>query len=67
MPAKKSPWFNARTEPPVNGKDDALYEHRCVVTFGRGSPTKVPKSWLTNGVVCVCCQWRGLLRESDDA
>jgi len=28
MPAKRSPWFNARAEPPVNGGADAMYEAR---------------------------------------
>ena len=62
---KRSPWFNARTQPPVNGGPDALYEHLCkdpLGGFGRATrePAEQIKMW---GQYCPRCQWRGLLRE----
>lgn len=62
MPTKRrSPWFNARRDPPVNGGDDAMYEHRCpiadngLITLQRREDIKC--------CCCNLCQWRGLLRK----
>ncbi len=65
---RRSPWFNARTQPPVNGGDDALYEHRCSAA-SHGTDWRRPVLIKKGAVVhatCPRCQWRGLLRESDD-
>ena len=65
---KRSPWFNARTQPPVNGGEDAMYEHRC-----RGPRHEYWREVRQTRVrwirywACDRCQWRGLLLESDDA
>lgn len=62
---KRSPWFNARTDPPVNGGDDAVYEWRCSMTgfdLRRAFQADI-KNW---GSHCPFCQWRGLLREDGD-
>ena len=66
MPAKKSPWFNARTEPPVNGGPWALYERMCPNGNMSSKIELVGKRNLTTAA-CSKCQLRGLLRESDDA
>lgn len=59
MPAKRSPWFNARAEPPVNGGDKSVYEWRC----GPSTTTlSAQKGWLVLHS-CLACQWRGLLRD----
>jgi len=66
---RRSPWFNARTDPPVNGGDDAVYEQRCT----RAKPPHLQMKekemtsvyWLVR-FSCHGCEWRGLLRESDD-
>ena len=65
MPAKRSPWFNARTEPPVNGGRDATYEHRCLSHPLVANWRPVRKLWTADikRIACDRCQWRGLLRE----
>jgi hypothetical protein len=52
---KRTPWFNARRDPPVNGTLDSQYEWRC----GDGLPTRQSKGFLRN-LWCASCQWRGL-------
>ena len=65
--AKRSPWFNARTQPPVNGGDFALYEHQCPGPTGTGDILMNNSATIkAYGAICPHCQWRGLLRESDD-
>ncbi len=65
MTEKRSPWFNARREPPVNGGDSARYEHRCF-SYRHGENWSRP-DWLCKEEIlklnCFDCQWRGLLRE----
>ena len=62
MPAKRSPWFSARTEPPVNGDRHALYERRCPLGNIAHEVELVGKTRLIDSA-CDRCQWRGLLRE----
>lgn len=52
---KRTPWFNARRDPPVNGDRESQYEWRC----NGGPPSRQAKDFLRN-VVCMNCQWRGL-------
>lgn len=61
---KRSPWFNARTQPPVNGGKDARYEHRCRSLFHSRwhLPHIATAEWI-DWWACPLCQWRGLLRE----
>ena len=63
---KRSPWFNARTQPPVNGWLDDEYEQRCKAKRPPHSQDKpidmAYRLWLTHDS-CSHCQWRGLLRE----
>jgi hypothetical protein len=64
MTPRRSPWFNARRDPPVNGGDDAVYERRCTA-FPERSP------WMAKRIDllltrCDRCQWRGLLREESE-
>ncbi len=63
MPAKRSPWFSALHEPPINGGPYSLYERQC--SYGNlGSAVElVGKKALINSA-CSKCQWRGLLREA---
>ena len=56
---KRSPWFNARAEPPVNGDNMALYEHRCP----RGMGTHLLAKHFLLLTFCPHCEWRGLLRK----
>ena len=64
---KRSPWFNARRNPPVNGGPHAMYEHRCkdrlahFVDFSEVGPVTRCNLKL---FACNTCEWRGLLRES---
>lgn len=61
---KRSPWFNARRDPPVNGGPGALYEHRCWYLYGPSVVARVPKRKIVEyGNECGRCEWRGLLRE----
>ena len=62
---KRSPWFNARTEPPVNGDADSMYEHRCLAESHHHwrKPKRMSASWI-HWWKCSRCQWRGLLREA---
>ncbi len=63
---KRSPWFNARTQPPVNGGEGAWYENRCTAPDSSGDVVINPKRLIkTLGDICRYCQWRGLLREDD--
>ena len=64
MPAKRSPWFNARAEPPVNGGDREFYEHSCT-EFGRSITQEFASTIKRWGEQCPHCQWRGLMREDD--
>lgn len=66
MTQRRSPWFNAHTQPPVNGYVTDEYEQRC-----RASPPphiqhnpveRACVGWLRH-FSCDRCQWRGLLRE----
>ncbi len=60
---RRSPWFNARRDPPVNGGDDAQYEHRCK-WINRNRPQRTDREdVMLAGRMCPDCQWRGLLRE----
>lgn len=60
---KRSPWFNARRQPPVNGGNWAQYEHRCWY-LRRIGISLVPKFRIIgHGLACGRCEWRGLLRE----
>ena len=62
---KRSPWFNARAEPPVNGGADALYEHRCLDYPSLGITRERKRTilfWACREN-CNQCQWRGLLKE----
>lgn len=62
MPAKRSPWFNARKQPPVNGDGKSLYEHRC--TYLCNAVSREPASFIIESrKYCDRCQWRGLLRD----
>ena len=57
---KRSPWFNARRDPPINGGPDAPYEWKCLGY----KPEKVDAVTIVDrGLRCNLCQWRGLLRE----
>ena len=60
---KRSPWFNARAEPPVNGGADAMYEARCESRSGYRPVRTWKASVIFLGKRCDRCQWRGLLRE----
>lgn len=64
--AKRSPWFNARTEPPVNGGVDDKFEQRCNATPPPHNQYKrvdmASKFWIES-YSCPRCQWRGLLRD----
>lgn len=58
---KRTPWFNARTQPPVNGGPEAIYEHRCRDLVG-GMVTRERKEGISRiGVVCPYCEWRGVV------
>lgn len=60
---KRSKWFNARREPPVNGGPYAEYEHRCWY-LSKNGVWRLPKFRIVgHGRACGRCQWRGLLRE----
>lgn len=62
---KRSPWFNAQAQPPINGGPDAMYEHRCRSFnhwFDWRKPSRMSASSITK-FACDMCQWRGLLRE----
>lgn len=57
---KRTPWFNARRDPPVNGGRDSEseYEWKCV---GRRHAERRTKEWIIKwGKDCPHCQWRGL-------
>jgi hypothetical protein len=62
--AKRTPWLNARKQPPVNGGNWAEYEIRCtspVIGFA-------PQRWGKYGILrnrCPHCEWRGLAQPSD--
>jgi hypothetical protein len=66
--AKLTPWFNARKQPPVNGDDEARYEHRCDGHDNRlllmdiaGWVSLERKKWIVKqGRLCPHCEWRGL-------
>ena len=59
---KRSPWFNARRDPPVNGGPTAIYEHRCLGRhFWKSASTDYARFIVR--VACPDCEWRGLLRE----
>ena len=63
---KRSPWFNARTEPPVNGDAWALYEQRCKArrpVHAYSSVNELASVMWLRAMACDRCQWRGLLRE----
>ena len=62
MTEKRSPWFNARTQPPVNGGDRDFYEHSCT-EFGRSITQEFASTIKRWGEQCPHCQWRGLMRE----
>lgn len=63
---ERTPWFNAREQPPVNGALSALYELRC--TDPRQGLTALGVSKRTKKEIwdhaCRYCQWRGLTRPS---
>lgn len=62
---RRSPWFNARRQPPVNGGPNAMYEHRCRSHnhwFDWRHPSRMNVLSITK-FDCGQCEWRGLLRE----
>lgn len=61
---KRTPWFNAMNEPPVNGDDDARYEWRCLdLTDGKTEMTSKGNILRYALDCCADCQWRGLLEQ----
>lgn len=57
---KRTPWFSARHEPPVNGGSDAEYEWKC----GDDPPARQSKAFIRNVLWrCPHCQWRGLTKK----
>ena len=63
MTEKRSPWFNARRQPPVNGGHASEYEWKCD-RVPNCKIERLGKNLLREyGNVCPECQWRGLLRE----
>jgi hypothetical protein len=64
MTPRRSPWFNARRDPPVNGGDDAVYEWRRK-TMRRSNIKHRYKINLLSMRQCHHCQWRGLLRDPE--
>jgi len=52
---KRTPWFNAQRQPPVNGDWDAFYELRC--------QQGAAYLWTRREIdqyACPRCKWRGL-------
>ena len=64
MTEQRTPWFNARNEPPINGDLGALYEVRCSAEL-REFVILRPKKAIWNKS-CRYCQWRGLLSPDPD-
>jgi len=62
---KRSPWFSAKAQPPVNGGDYAEYEWRCEHRWLNGRETRTKRALRTVYANCDRCQWRGLLREDE--
>jgi hypothetical protein len=60
--SKRTPWFNAKTEPPVNGTENSKYEWRCRRGYGIGRRT----IWWLYRWSCPDCQWRGLTRPAEE-
>ena len=64
MPTEhRSPWFNARTQPPVNGYVTDEYEWRCPGLTQNGVDIAMKQNIRKYGDDCPRCQWRGLLRD----
>lgn len=59
---KLSPWFNALTQPPVNGGLLDDYELRCTSRTNGFEPHRISKSWILRRTACPKCQWRGILK-----
>lgn len=60
--SKRTPWFNAKTEPPVNGDENSEYEWRCLPEYGIGRRNV----WWLNQLACHKCEWRGLTRPAEE-
>jgi hypothetical protein len=59
---KRSPWFNAQRDPPVNGGPTAIYEHRCLGRHYWRAASRDYAQFIVR-VACSGCEWRGVLRE----
>lgn len=57
---KMTPWFNARTHPPVNGGPWQDYDWRCRARPALGVERRNKGNILAMGVSCPHCEWRGL-------
>ena len=61
---KRTPWFNAQRDPPVNGDGDAKYEWQCLTQYRAKRRTK---EWILRwSRVCPQCRWRGLLQPAKE-
>lgn len=65
--AKLTPWFNARTQPPVNGGPRDLYEYRCrehrnLWSAFLGRPIGMERRDYIEQMAKSCphCEWRGV-------
>jgi hypothetical protein len=59
---KLTPWFNAKKQPPVNGRDYAEYDWRCIhpIRGSYGPERRWKDSIIRVGWECPHCEWRGL-------
>lgn len=57
--SKRTPWFNVKREPPVNGDENSEYEWRCLPIH----ETKRQTLWWISRWSCRYCEWRGLVKE----
>ncbi len=66
MGVAKPPWFNARSQPPVNGDEDIVYEVRCTGALSQGLVHKVGGDFVSRlGRLCPHCEWRGLTKPAE--
>lgn len=63
---KRTPWFNACRQPPVNGGDDAIYEYRCeLADYYRTVQQTSRHAIFMRGMNCPYCEWRGLAEKPE--
>lgn len=63
---KRTPWFSAQSQPPVNGGPGDKYEVRCLGWNGWDKPERWSRKTIKD---CACphCQWRGLTQPARPA